>query len=95
MPLIGRAAVRHAEMRASGRITAVTRDDDQDPAADLTRRIGAALNRVAMVVFPVGTIVCVLVLLFGDPANPERIVFTGVISAFASLMAYVLIRRRR
>lgn len=73
----------------------MTRNNDQDPAADLTRRIGTALNRVAMVVFPVGTIVCVLVLLFGDPADPERIVFTGVIGAFASLMAYVSIRRRR
>ena len=41
-------------MRASGRITAATRDDDQDPAAALTRRIRAALNRVAMVVFPRG-----------------------------------------
>lgn len=73
----------------------MTRDDDQDPAADLTRRIGAALTRVAMVVLPVGTIVCLLVLLFGDPSDPERIVFTAVISAFASLMVYVSIRRRR
>lgn len=73
----------------------MTRDDNQDPGADLTKRIGAALNRVAMVVFPVGTIVCILVLLFGDPADPERIVLTAVISAIASLMAYVSIRRRR
>lgn len=73
----------------------MTRDNDQDPAADLARRIGTALNRVAMVVFPVGTIVCVLVLLFGDPADPERIAFIGVVGAFASLMAYVSIRRRR
>ena len=69
--------------------------DDQDPAADLTRRIGAAFTWVAIVAFPVGTVVCVAILLVGDVADPKPTAWTATLGALASLAAFSRVRRRR
>jgi hypothetical protein len=47
-------------------------ESDYDPAAKLTSSIARGTNIVALIVFPVGFVVCLIVLASGDPAGPDH-----------------------
>lgn len=58
-----------------------------DLAASLTSSLGLWLHRIALVVFPIGTVICLLVLALGDPNDPSRLGFTTTLSALATFFA--------
>lgn len=58
-----------------------------DPAAALTERIGRAITNAALVLFPAGALVCALILVVGDPEQPGRVLWTGLMSLLGSVAA--------
>ncbi len=71
-------------------------DPKQDPAADLTRSIATVLHWLALVVFGVGSVVLLLVMLFGDLDEPGRVA-PGLVMGVAAFCTalFVIVRRSR
>lgn len=71
----------------------MAQSDDHDPAAELTASIGLTFRRIALVAFPLGLVLFVALLLFGNPTEPGPLIFAAVGCGLATVAALLTHRR--
>lgn len=70
-------------------------EHDNDPAAALTASIGRWLHTGALVIFPIVTATCVVILASGSADQPARVAFIATIGGLASTAAFFNRRNAR
>jgi len=70
-------------------------EHDNDPAAALTASIGRWLHVGALVIFPIVTAICIVILASGSADQPARVAFIAAACGLASTAAFFNRRQTR